>query len=144
MNKKIWVENLAEETVIGHRINLKYIRTNNYNPHTVSLIRQLLVNVGKSYCVEELKNKTSQQLCNINDKILTLNQKEKSIRENDSWTQKDSSNEMAFETEKQPKLVLLSQSNALKWAATEKQVKLDAYLKGEETYWKKKTVMIHL
>ena len=51
---------------------------------------------------------------------------------------------MAFETEKQPKLVLLSQSNALKWAATEKQVKLDAYLKGEETYWKKKTVMIHL
>ena len=75
---------------------------------------------------------------------MTLNQKEKSIRENDSWTQKDSSNEMAFETEKQPKLVLLSQSNAFKWAATEKQVKLDAYLKGEETYWKKKTVMIHL
>ena len=85
MNKKIWVENLAEETVIGHRIDLKYIRTNNYNPHTVSLTRQMLVNVGNSYRVEELKNKTSQQLCNINDKILTLNQKknllEKTIAE---------------------------------------------------------------
>ena len=85
MNKKIWVENLAEETLIGQSIVLDLITVSDYNSHTVPLTRELLVSAGNSQRAytqklaerkrEELKNKTSQQLESINNEILALNQK---------------------------------------------------------------------
>ena len=87
---------------------------------------------------EELKNKTSQQLESINNEILALNQK-KDLLENTIAELKKDSDEMAFEAEKQSKLEFLSKSNALKRAATEKQVELDACLKEWERLLKEKS-----
>lgn len=63
----------------------------------------------------------------INNEILTLNQT-KDLLENTKTKLKKDSSEMAFEAEKHSKLELLSKLNALKRAATKKQVELDAGL----------------
>ena len=67
----------------------------------------------------------------INNEILALNQK-RDLLENTIAELKKDSDEVAFEAEKQSKLALLSKSNALNWAATEKQVELDACLKEKK------------
>ena len=64
----------------------------------------------------------------IDNEILALTQK-KDLSENTIAELKKDSDEMAYEAEKQSKLELLSKSNTLKQAATEKQVELDAFLK---------------
>ena len=127
----ILAENLTEETLIGQRIVLDHIRANNYNPNTVPLTRELLVIARSSHRTytqklaerkkEELKNKTSQQLESVNDKILAL-------KDTIAELKKDS-NDTAFETDKQSKLELLFRSIAVKRVAIEKQVELDACLK---------------
>ena len=105
------------------------------------LATELLASARNSHCAytqklaerrkEELKNKTSQQLKNINNKILALNQKKDLLENMIAELEKDIE-EMALGAEKQSKLELLSRSNALKQAATEKQVELDAYLKEKK------------
>ena len=64
----------------------------------------------------------------IDNEILALTQK-KDLLENTIAELKKDIDEMAYEAEKQSKLELLSKSNTLKQAATEKQVELDAFLK---------------
>ena len=64
----------------------------------------------------------------IDNEILALTQK-KDLSENTIAELKKDSDEMVYEAEKQSKLELLSKSNTLKQAATEKQVELDAFLK---------------
>ena len=63
-----------------------------------------------------------------NESINALNQK-KDLLENTIAELKKNTDEMAFEAEKQSKVELFSKSNALKQAATEKQVELGAYPK---------------
>ena len=77
---------------------------------------------------EELKNKPSQQLENVNDEILALKPKKDLLEDTLAELKKDS-NDTAFETYKQSKLELLFKSIALKRVAIEKQVELDACLK---------------
>ena len=134
----ILAENLTEETLIGQRIVLDHIRANNYNPNTVPLTRELLVIARSSHRTytqklaerkkEELKNKTSQQLESVNDKILALKLKKDLLEDTIAELKKDN-NDTAFETDKQSKLELLFRSIAVKRVAIEKQVELDACLK---------------
>ena len=63
----------------------------------------------------------------IDNEILALTQK-KDLLENTIAELKKDSDEMAYEAEKQSKLELLSKSNTLKQAATEKQVEFDVLL----------------
>ena len=136
------VKNLAEETLIGQRIVLDHIRVTNYNP-----IKELLVNGRNSHRAftqklaerkkEELKNGSSQQLESINNEILALNQK-KDLLEDKIAELKKGSDDMSIEVEKQSTLELLSKSNALKRAATEKQVELDACLKEKKKLFERK------
>ena len=94
--------------------------------------------------MEELKNETSQQLESINNQIQALNQKKDPLENLIAELKKEAEKFEAFEAEKQSKLELLSKSNALKPAATEKQVKLDTCLKGKLRFIeRKKAIMIY-
>ena len=147
MLTKISWSKISKKKDLSQRIVLAHMRANKCKPNTVSLTKNLLgaaENAHRKYTEDlvekknqELKNKTNIQLETVNNEIFALNQK-KNLLENTIVELNKHSEVVAFEEEKQSKLELLSKSNALKRAATEKQSELDACLKEKKRLIEKK------
>ena len=147
VNKNILVENLEEKGLISQRIIIDHMRAKDLKPTTIPVTKDLLVAVKNSHRKytedlaekkkQELKNKSNEELESINNEISALNKKKVLLENTIEELNKDSV-EMAFEAEKQSKFELLSKSNALKRAATEKQTELETCLKEKKRLMEKK------
>ena len=138
-NKNLLVENLQEKSIECQRIVVDYMRSNGFQSYEVPITQNLIKCVKESHAsyvndLAERKKKSqnevrSKNLESLNESIRTLHQK-KNLLES---TIARASDEYAFKVEDGTKLTsvkqLITKSNALKRAASEKQVELDQCLK---------------
>ena len=141
-NKNLLVENLQEKSIECQRIVVDYMRSNGFQSYEVPITQKLIKCVKESHAryvndlAERKKNslneERSKNLESLDESIRTLHQKT-NLLESTIEDLKKASDEYAFKAEDGTKLTsvkqLITKSNALKRAASEKQVELDQCLK---------------
>ena len=97
--------------------------------------KKKVLSIRELWWITTVNEKKNRRLVSINESIVTLNQK-KCLLESTITDLKKDSDEYAFKAEKETKLTLvknlISKSNALKRAASEKQEELDECLKKKK------------
>ena len=150
-NKNLLVENLQEKSIECQRIVVDYMRSNGFQCFEVPITQKLIKCVKESHAryvngLAERRKKCqneerSKNLESVNESIRTLRQKT-NLLESTIEDLKKASDEYAFKVEDGTKLTsvkqLITKSNALKRAASEKQVELDQCLKETKKLMDKK------
>ena len=129
INKEMVVENLAEETLVAHRVIVDTLRRQG-GPTKAPISAGLLTSCAHSrqrYVAHLEKRRTDRQLQDnkrtADDKLSGLYKKEKRLKIDIDILRK-SSNEKAEEADLKRKWSLLTESNALRHRADEKQKEL--------------------
>ena len=130
VNKELLVENMQEESLISQRRVHDHMKSNNIEPHTIKITKELLTSVKGArtrYGIaleerkkEKLENERDLKRKQIDDDIADVLAKKKRLVQTIDQLSKDADN-LANEAEEKQNFTLLTKSNSFRTSAIKKQ-----------------------
>ena len=130
VNKELLVENMQEESLISQRRVHDHMKSNNIEPHTIKITKELLTSVKGArtrYGIaleerkkEKLENELDLKRKQIDDDIADVLAKKKRLVQTIDQLSKDA-DKLANEAEEKQDFTLLTKSNSFRTSAKKKQ-----------------------